>query len=105
MDGNSTITFGLLFVFIGSGLGVLGYMTNARAKARAEGVAEGILQKTMNTVLEKIEKMNDSNEDFQKDHREEHRKLDIRMQKLENYVLIQKNKNKNKEVINTDIEE
>lgn len=105
MDGNSTITLSLLALSLGAGLGVLGYMANAKAKARAEGVAEGRLQETMNNVLAKIDKMNESNEAFQKDHREEHRKLDIRMQKLENYVLLQKNKGKSKEVINTDIEE
>lgn len=105
MDGNSTITLSLLALSLGAGLGVLGYMANAKAKARAEGVAEGRLQETMNNVLAKIDKMNESNEAFQKDHREEHRKLDIRMQKLENYVLLQKNKGKIKEVINTDIEE
>lgn len=105
MDGNSTITLSLLALSLGAGLGVLGYMANAKAKARAEGVAEGRLQETMNNILSKIDKMNESNEAFQKDHREEHRKLDIRMQKLENYVLLQKNKGKNKEVINTDIEE
>lgn len=105
MDGNSTITLSLLALSLGAGLGVLGYMANAKAKARAEGVAEGRLQETMNNVLAKIDKMNESNEAFQKDHREEHRKLDVRMQKLENYVLLQRNKGKIKEVINTDIEE
>ena len=103
MDGNSTITLSLLALVLGSGLGVLGYMANAKSKARAEGIAEGKLQETMNNALSKIDKMNDSNEAFQKDHREEHRKLDVRMQKLENYVLLQKNRKK--EVFNNDIEE
>lgn len=56
----------------------------------------------MKSVISKIDRMNELIEAFQKDHREDRRKLDARMQKLENYVHIQKIRKK--EVISNDIE-
>lgn len=84
MDGNTSIQIGFLLAFVGSAIGVFGYVSKRDAKKYSEGKEDGALQqllKSMNATLEKIEKANDQ---FQREHKEEHKDLNKRLQDVEN---------------------
>ena len=102
MDGNTPITIGLLIAIVGSVYGYLGFQAKRDSKKVQEGKAQGILEATLKTMDETLKSIRSENERFQKDHQEEHQKLDVRMKKVEDFVLIQKNKGKK---ANSDIEE
>lgn len=100
MDGNTTITFTLLFGIAGFIYGYSGFQAKRDSKKIQEGKAQGILETTLKTMDDTLKSIRSENERFQKDHREEHQQLDTRMKKVEDYVLIQKNKSrKNNSVI------
>jgi len=94
MDGNSTFTISVFFMIVGGLGGIYGIVAKRDSKKIQEGKAQGILEKTLDTMDQTLKSISAANEQFQKDHREEHIQLDKRMKVIEEYVLIQKNRNR-----------
>ena len=92
MDGNTPITIGLLIAIAGAIYGYSGFQAKRDSRKIQEGKAQGILETTLKTMDDTLKSIRSENERFQKDHREEHQQLDSRMKKVEDFVLIQKNK-------------
>lgn len=89
MDGNTTVTFGLIAVVIGAALGMFGYMANIKSKAKHEGIVEGTIQTTMKNIETKIDNLILSNQSWQEKHSDEHKTIDKRLRQVEDFILTQ----------------
>ena len=102
MDGNSTITIGLLLGIAGFLYGWAGFQAKRDSKKLQEGENQGVLKTTLKTMDETLKSIRSENERFQKDHREEHQQLDNRMKEVEKFVIKHNAVNKKN---NSDVEE